>query len=468
MSQRPRKDGSPAMADDATNATFDTTSSEFDSPLDTSLNRRTLLRGVGAGAVLLGGGSVLDACSSSIKGNTTTTSSGKTITIGFVTPLTGALAGFATSDKFVVETIQKTPQYTKGITIGGKTYPVKIVTVDSQSDSNRASQVTKQLITQDHADMVLVTSTPEVTNPVASVCEAQGVPCVATVVPWESWYFGRGAKPGTTFTYTTMFFFGIPEFGKCFIPMWNRITNDKTVALMYPNDADGTAFRQGFPPLMVKAGYKTVDGGAYPDGTTDYTTMIGKFKTGKCDIYSNAPLPPDFNVFWKQAAQQGYKPKLATVAKVLLFPADCTALGDLVLNVATDAWWTPDHPYKSSLDGMTSKELGNSFTAAANKQWVQALGSTYSLFEVAYNAFAAADDPHNAKHVAAKLRTMSYTGMCGPLNFAAGPAPGVAIIEPVGVQWKKGTGSFPYEMQIVDHSANKAIPLTGELEPTNA
>jgi branched-chain amino acid transport system substrate-binding protein len=438
---------------------------------DSAFGRRTLLRGVGAGAALLGGGSVLEGCSSSLKGSSSG-SSGKTITIGFVTPLTGQLAGFATSDQFVVDTIRKTSQFSKGIKIGGKTYPVNIVVEDSQSDSNIASQVTKKLITQDKADMILVTSTPEVTNPVASICEAQRVPCVATVVPWESWYFGRGAKPGSTFTYTTMFFFGIPEFGTCFIPMWNKIKTDKTVALMYPNDADGNAFRdakQGFPPLMHKAGYKTVDGGAYTDAQTDYTSMINKFKSKGCDVYSNAPLPPDFNVFWKQAAQQGFKPKIATVAKVLLFPADCTALGDLVINVATDAWWTPFHPYKSSLDGMTSKELGDGFTKANNKQWVQALGSTYSLFEVAYNAFAAADDPHNALHVAAKLRTMNYSGMVGPLNFAKGPVPGVAIIEPVGVQWKKGAaGSFPFEMQIVDNSANKAVATTGELEPTNA
>lgn len=458
------------MADTDSNLTNDGASVSERSPFGPPVTRRNLLRGVGAGAALLGGGSMLDACSSSLKGNSGSSKSGKTITIGFVTPLTGQLAGFATSDQFVVDTIRKTPAFANGIKIGGTTYPVNIVVKDSQSDTNRASQVAKQLITQDKADMVLVTSTPEVTNPVASICEAQHVPCVATVVPWESWYFGRGAKPGSTFTYTTMFFFGIPEFGTCFIPMWNKIPTDKTVALMYPNDADGNAFRDaktGFPPLMHSAGYKTVDGGAYTDGQTDYTSMIAKFKSKNCEVFSNAPLPPDFNVFWKQAAQQGFKPKIATVAKVLLFPADCTALGDLVINVATDAWWTPSHPYKSSLDGMTSKELGDGFTKANNKQWVQALGSTYSLFEVAHNAFAAADDPHNAQHVAAKLRTMSYTGMVGPLNFAKGPAPGVGLIEPVGVQWKKGTGAFPYEMQIVDNSGNKAVALTGALEATN-
>ena len=103
-----------------------------------------------------------------------------------------------------------------------------------------------------------------------------------------------------------------------------------------------------------------------------------------------------------------------------------------------------------------------------SKEWVQALGSSYSLFEVAYNAFSASSDPHNHKQVAAKLRSMNYTGMVGPLDLTSGPVPGVAIIEPVGVQWKKSTGQFPFEMQIVDNSANKNVPLTGKLEPTNS
>lgn len=431
------------------------------------LSRRALLRGAGAGAAALGAGWMLDACSSGLKGGSSS-SGKKTITIGFVSPQTGPLAGFAVADNYIVDTIRQTSQFSKGIKVGSKTYDVNIVVADSQSDTNRASQVAKQLITTNKADLILVTSTPEVTNPVASVCESQGVPCVSTVVPWESWYFGRGAKQGDAFKYTTMFFFGVAEFGECFIPMWDRVPNDKIVAGMFPNDADGNAFRSGWPPLVKPAGYTLVDGGAYPDGTTDYTAMITKFKSSNCEVYVNGPLPPDFNVFWKQAAQQGFKPKLATVAKVLLFPADVVALGDLVVNVATDAWWTPTWPYKSSLTGQTTKQLADDFTAKTGKQWLQTLGSSYSLFEVAYNAFSAADDPHDHDQVADKLKSMSYTGMSGPLDFTKGPVPGVAIVKPVGVQWKKGTGKFPYELQIVDNSANKAVATTADLEPTNA
>ena len=90
-----------------------------------------------------------------------------------------------------------------------------------------------------------------------------------------------------------------------------------------------------------------------------------------------------------------------------------------------------------------------------------------ALFEVAKEAFTAVSDPHDKTAVAAALHKVNYTGMCGPLDFAAGPAPGVGIVKPVGVQWKPGT-KFPWEMQVVDNSLNRSVPVTANLDPTNA
>ena len=205
--------------------------------------------------------------------------------------------------------------------------------------------------------------------------------------------------------------------------------------------------------------------------------MINKFKSHNCEIFTNAPLPPDFNTFWKQASQQGFKPKLATVAKVLLFPADTVALGDLVNNIATDQWWGPTMPYKSSLDGSTAQSLADAYQSSAGQQWLQTLGSSYSLFEVAHVAMTAASDPHDHNAVAAELFKVNYTGMSGPLDFTTGPhlnpadltsptVPGIGIVNPVGVQWKKGT-QYPWEMVVVDNSLNKAVPIGGDLVATN-
>ena len=435
------------------------------------VSRRQLLMGVGGGATLLSASRVLGAYGTRFM---SAGSSSGTIVIGFVSPQTGDLADFATSNTFAVNKIRQTPSYSKGLKIGGKTYDVQIIVKDSQSDPSRASEVARDLILNNKVDMIITSSTPETDNPVAVLCETEGVPCVSTVVPWQAWYAGLGGdplKPTQKFEYNVMFFFGLEGFGKCFIPMWNRISTNKVVAEMFPNDSDGNAFRAAWPSMLKGAGYTGVDGGSYPDLTANFTSMISDFKSHDCEIYVNVPLPPDFNTFWKEAAEQDFKPKLATVAKVLLFPADVKALGSLVNNIATDSWWSPFAPYKSALTGETAADLALDYQKTTGQQWTQAIGSTYAAFEVASNAFAAASDPHDHKDVADKLHSMKYEGMNGEVDFASGPAPGVAIIPAAGVQWKPGKkGSFtdfPYAMFVVDNSDAPSWPINGTLEPTN-
>ena len=394
------------------------------------------------------------------------------IKIGYVTPSTGALADFAGPDKYVLSLIRASSYFKKGITIGKTKYSIEIITADSQSSPSIASQVATQLIQKNGVDLIVTSSAPETTVPVSAVCEAAGVPCLSTVCPWEAWYVGlggtlsaQGVATSGAYKYCSMFFFGVPEFVECFLPMWNKVqasTNAKKVfGGMFPNDADGNAF---------------VDGGAYTDLSTDYTSMISTFKNGNCDFFVNCPLPPDFNTFWKQASQQNYNPKLATVAKVMLFPTDVYALGSLSNNIATDAWFTPYAPYKSSLTGMTANQFAANYQKATGKQWVQSMGSTYSLFEVVIQALKKVNNPHDRKAVAHAIQTVNYVGMSGPLNFSAksAPAPGIGIIKPVGIQWKPGSKAtvgnkkWSWSPYVVDNTLNKHVPLTGTLEPTNA
>ena len=454
---------------------------------DRGLSRRGLLRAAGAGAAVVGGGGLLEACSSSIKGASTSSSSSSSassttgastqdIVIGFIHPLTGALAGFGSADNFIISTIQATPQYKGGFKVGGKTYPVTIKSYDTQSDPTRAGQLANQAILTDKVDLIVTSSTPETVNPVATVAEKLGTPTVCGNVPWQAWYANLGGNPTpgkSTFkpTWTTVYFLGVNDLCNSFIPMWNRIhtqlSTDKVAGCMFPNDSDGNAFRAAWPLFAGPAGYTLVDPPPYTDGTTDYTSFISLFKSKNCEFFTNVPLPPDFNVFWKQAAQQGYKPKLATVAKVLLFPSDVTALGSLVNNVATDAWWTPNMPWKSSLTGQTCAELAAAFTSATGGQWVQAL-SNYSLFEVAYAAMTAVNDPHNKTEVAAALFNVNIEGIAGQLNWTSSknPAPGVVDTPCVGVQWKPSS-KYGWSMEVVDNTLMPNVPLTATLEPTN-
>jgi branched-chain amino acid transport system substrate-binding protein len=127
-------------------------------------------------------------------GSTTTVSAapeaGREIKIGFVTPLTGSLASFGVPDKYCAD--RATKAFGDAYLCGdGKTHKMTIITTDSQSDSNRAAQVTGDLINNSSVDMIVAASTPDTTAPVSTQAETLGTPCLTTDTPWESWVGAR-------------------------------------------------------------------------------------------------------------------------------------------------------------------------------------------------------------------------------------------------------------------------------------
>jgi branched-chain amino acid transport system substrate-binding protein len=438
-----------------------------------NISRRGLLRAVGAGAAVVGAGGLLEACGSGLKG--ASSGSTKGITIGWIHPLTGDLAGFGAADNWVISKIKQTSPYKNGFKVGGKTYPVTIKSYDSQSNVTRAGNLARTAILNDGVDMLFASSTPETVNAVASQAESLGTPLICSNVPWEAWYlnlFPKGNPQHATekAKYVVMYFLGAEHLAKCFIPMWNRIhsqlSTDKVVAAAFPNDPDGDAFRAVFPAIVGGAGYTFDMSSAYPDGTTNYTSMISQFKADNADFFTNVPLPPDFAAMWKQSIQQGFRPKLATVAKVLLFPTDAYSMGSEVYNVATDTWWVPTLPWTSTLTGETCQQMANEFESATGGQW-NANISNYSLFETAHAALTSVSDPHDKNEVANAIHEVNIHALAGPLDFASGgPAPGVAITPPAGVQWQKGT-KYPLEMQVVDNTLLPDAKITADLLPTN-
>src|SRR5262245_22212718 len=74
----------------------------------------------------------------------------RAIKIGHVSPKTGPLAGFGEADGFILDQVRGILQ--PGLSVGGKTYPVQIISKDSQSSGSRASEVASELILGDKVD----------------------------------------------------------------------------------------------------------------------------------------------------------------------------------------------------------------------------------------------------------------------------------------------------------------------------
>jgi branched-chain amino acid transport system substrate-binding protein len=407
----------------------------------------------------------LSACTSGLGGGNETAASG-TIKIGYVSPQTGALAPFGEADSFVTKQMT---QYFKDhpLKIGDKSYGVEIIVKDSQSDAKRAGEVASELINRDGVNLILVASTPDTTNPVADQCEANGIPCISSVAPWQPFFFGRGGSPTKSFNWTYHFFWGLEDVEAVYLDMWSQVTTNSKAGALWPNDPDGTAWgdkTNGFGPVVAKSGYSIVDPGFYPNGTEDFSAQISRFKSADAQILLGVPIPPDFTNFWKQAKQQGYHPKIATIGKALLFPSSVEALGDIGNNLGTEVWWSPSHPFTSSLTKQSAKALADAYTAETGKQWTQPIGFVHALFEVASAALTKAGST-DRKAIADALKSLKLDTVVGPLDWTGGPVPNVAKTPLVGGQWRKASGKYPFELVIVSNKLAPQIPVAGKAEP---
>ncbi len=422
-------------------------------------SRREFVRNIGAVA----GGAALAAGMPSLRG---TAEAAETLKVGFISPRTGPLAGFGEADPYVLDVARKT--LAKGFSAGGKTYAVELLDRDTQSDPARASQLAKQLIDSEGIDLMLTTSTPEVVNPVSDACEAAGVPCLGTIMPWEAWYFGRGGKPGapSPFKWTYLFSFGVKQFADSYTSMWKDLPTNKVVGVLYPNDADGNAIRAHLIPDLQKAGFTVVDPGGYEDGTTDFSSQIAKYKAANCQIFNTFPLPPDFATFWRQAAQQGYTKmvKIAQIAKTGLFPSTVEALGSLGDKLVITGYWHPDFPYKSSLTGIGSRELADGYEKTANKQWIQQIGASMSLLDAGFTALKESGNPKSKAAVAKALAHLNTTTTVGKVDFTSGPVPNVSTTIVIGLQWLKKPGAkYPFELVIIENSEDRKVPVAAKM-----
>jgi branched-chain amino acid transport system substrate-binding protein len=422
-----------------------------------SMSRRTLIKsGAAASVVGLAGGVFSPAIAQA-----------KTLKIGYVSPQSGPLALFDESDKFIVDGVRELLK--AGISAGGKNYPVEIIVKDTQSNPNRPAEVTNELILKDKVDLVVVSSAPETVNPVSDQCELNGTPCISTVAPWQPWVFGRGSKHGKGFESTFHFFWGFEDIMSVFSSMWNKSATNKEVGGLFPNDEDGKAWASaeiGAPALLKPLGYNVTNSGLYRNLSDDFSAIIATFKKANCEILTGAPIPPDFTTFWNQARQQGLRPKAASIAKAILFPGALEALGESGHNLSSEIWWSPSHPFASSLNGMKAGELAGSYTKTTGKQWTQPIGFIHALFEVATDVLKRSEELGNPKATVKAISETALDTVVGKVDWKTTKIKNVAKTPLVGGQWRRTPeGPFKYNLVITENTLATNIPAASEMQP---
>lgn len=380
------------------------------------------------------------------------------ILIGRCNPSTGPLAAFGEPSPWVDDRAVEAINKDGGLFIEelGKRLPVKVKILDTESSSTKAAELAARLILNDKIDIMIALHTPGMVNPITATCERFQVPCISLDAPLEAWL------PGGPYQWTYHAFWSVE---KDFFPvckgMWSQVKTNKIVGLLANNDPDGIAFGDAFKQLLPPLGYKIIDPGSFPYGTQDFTSLINTWKKENVEILFGNVITPDFINCWRQCHQMGFKPKIATVARAILFPASVEALGgDIASGLSTEVWWSPHHPFSSSLTRESALDLCNAYTEKTGKQWSQPIGFKHAAYEVLYDTLTRAKTLKK-KALLKAIADTNLNTIVGPIKYNDQHYSRTPL---VGGQWVKGE-TFPFELKIVHNQEHPDIPATGTLSP---
>lgn len=397
---------------------------------------------------------------------------GDEVRIGMVSPVTGSLAALGIPDKYCIARAEEA--LVDGLVCGdGKKHPVRFISYDSQSDSNRASQVAGDLIMNDKVSMILVASTAATIVPVADQAETNGVPCLSTEAPWQNYVGARSRGDLTaTFDWTYHASWGMEDLVPTFGDVWDQFPNNKKAAVPLSNDDVGQTYSTLLKKTLPAIGYTGVFPDLYQPGTEDFTSLISTFKKEACEVGFGTFTPPDFANFWSQSHQQSWQPKTFIVGVALATPEAAAMLKDLVINLGTPMQWSPSFPYKSALlGGETCQQFADTYSQDTGPQWNQAL-CHFAIFDWAVDALKRAKSIDSQAIIDA-VKTTNIETISGTIDFTApivGGKPGVGHNHPnnykmpfVVGQWRKAE-KWPYDLAIVSNKTAPMIAVQGKPE----
>ncbi|MEC8573546.1 MAG: ABC transporter substrate-binding protein, partial [Pseudomonadota bacterium] len=150
------------------------------------------------------------------------------------------------------------------------------------------------------------------------------------------------------------------------------------------------------------------------------------------------------------------------IGKALLFPSVIESLGDRGDGLSSEVWWSPSHPFSSSLTGTSAGDLAGGYSAATGRPWTQPIGFKHALFEVVADVIKRAEDLEDPEAIVSAITGTNLDTIVGNVNWANGPINNVTKTPLVAGQWQKQGDA--YDLRIVANSAAPNIPITADLK----
>lgn len=313
------------------------------------VTRRQVLGSAGAtaGAITLGSGLLATRASAAASGK-------KEFAVGAVLELSGADSSGGQLAKrgyeFWVDTVNKQG----GISVGGQTYPVRMITQDARSEPSAGADAATRLITQEHVDAMFGSYTSGVQLAMNSICAKYQVPCIA----------GSAESPQNWLSH--------PQFTFGIIPSVD-LTADKalkfivaagtpkptTAAVLGANEPFSKDAAAGFAKGAKDAGLKLTTNTLFPPDA-DLSPIISAVAAQRPDILAVGGHDTILINVVKTLKAQNFTPKALIQHYGVTEPAFVQALHQDADGVLGLVDWDPTFPYKDAIFG-TAQEFASNY-----------------------------------------------------------------------------------------------------------
>ena len=331
------------------------------------------------------------------------------IRIGCNAPLTGMFAGFGTGGAWGVKAAVEDINKLGGVSVKklGKKLPVKLFTVDNESDPGKSATLDEDLILRQKVHFNSPPNQPLTLDiPQADLADKHKIPRISGGCPMEPWLsLRKDAKPPWRYTWAYGFSIATPgpkgsywgKPGYTIMDTWVAMLEkfggktNKKVGVFASDEPDGRGWYALFPPALAKLGYNAIgvdkNLGLVPMETTYFNSLINRWKESGVEIlWGNSPAP-FFGTMWKQARALGFKPKMVSVGRAPLYYIEVADWGgDLPLGIGVEIWWDPSFQNCPGFGNTTPGTLTARWTKETGQPLNPAIGWGYHQIQVLVDA----------------------------------------------------------------------------------
>ena len=361
-----------------------------------------------------------------------------TITIGMTVSQTGALNVDSLGQQRGVEMWRDEVNAAGGIKAGGKSYKIKLVTYDDQSQGGRVQQLYTRLIVQDKAQFLFGPYSSGLVATAAVISEQYGKLMV----------IGGGAEP-KTYELGNKYLFEVITAADGYLANAVDALHAKNpqakIAFVYSDDPFSKACVEAARGGAKEAGLNVVLDESYAPTTTDFGPVINKIISSGADALLGGGHYPDGATLARQVYEQKAGLKWESI---LVAPGDekFATLGPGAAGVTTGSQWEVQVSYPPQF-GLTTAQFVKGYKDKYSAEPDYHSASGYTVGVVLQHAIEGAGSIDQDK-VAAVLNAMDIQTFFGRVKFATDPGHhGLQVAhQMVLAQWQDKNGKLGREV----------------------